>query len=387
MEMMSVGPVLGGPAQLEHELRSASVVVHEPKLVLLYLPIDVEHGEYLAAARRALAVPVVGATTGGAAFTERGVTRRDAVAAVLGGPHSAFEIAIARELVTDAAAKIEAAATELVGKAEAARVRAPAILTLCDAFACDGDVLLGALRRATPPHWRHFGGTAGDNWTFTGTRVFAGDEVLEDAAVLVGVFGSMPPVLAAYHGFCPAPGGRDLVVTESFGNTIYALDGRPAAEVYREELERLGLLCPGADLVPAMATYELGVAGEPDGCESYQIRAPMGVNPGGSIVLASALPQGAIVRVMAADPDRIIAAARELGRRAARNLEGEIRGALVFDCAARLQLLGARYPEQVDAFLDGRRFPCVGMACYGEIAKFGGSLEGFHNTTAAIAAW
>ena len=39
------------------------------------------------------------------------------------------------------------------------------------------------------------------------------------------------------------------------------------------------------------------------------------------------------------------------------------------------------------AFQGGRNFPMVGMACYGEIARFGGSIEGFHNSTAVMAAW
>ena len=385
--MTTVGPVLGGPQQLEQELASAFAVVAEPRLVLVYLPIDVEHAEYLAAAQRAVSVPVVGATTGGAAFTERGISRREPVAAVLGGPHAAFEVAVARGLSTDLAGRIGDAARALVDTAERGRVRAPSILTLADAFACDGDALLDALRRATPPHWRHFGGTAGDNWTFRGTRVFAGGEVLDDAAVLVGVFGSTPPVLAAQHGFCPASGGRAFRVTKTDGNTLVELDGRPAARVYREELERLGLLAPGDELVAAMATYELGVQDDDADGEGFRIRAPLGVNPDGSIVLASALPPGAVVRVMAADPEALIESARALGRRVARTLETEIRGALVFDCAARLQLLGDRYAEQVDAFFGGRPFPRLGIGCYGEIVMFGGSLEGFHNTTAAIAAW
>jgi hypothetical protein len=62
-------------------------------------------------------------------------------------------------------------------------------------------------------------------------------------------------------------------------------------------------------------------------------------------------------------------------------------GVLVFDCAARLQLLGERYDEQVHSFLDGGQHPVLGLACYGEIAKFGGSIEGFHSTTTVMAAW
>jgi hypothetical protein len=94
------------------------------------------------------------------------------------------------------------------------------------------------------------------------------------------------------------------------------------------------------------------------------------------------------VRVVVATPDQLIEAARELSQRALGPLSGRpVRGALIFDCAARLQVLQERYPEETAAFLGGRNFPVVGLAGYGEIAKFAGSVEGFHNTTAVMAAW
>ena len=42
-----------------------------------------------------------------------------------------------------------------LGLGAAAAYVAPSVLTLCDAFACDGEALLDALRKSTPPHWRH----------------------------------------------------------------------------------------------------------------------------------------------------------------------------------------------------------------------------------------
>ena len=177
-----------------------------------------------------------------------------------------------------------------------------------------------------------------------------------------------------------------MTVTAVDGSRLLTLNGEPAAQVYEAELRRLGLLAEGEDPVQVMAKHELG-AKTVFGNE-LKIRAPLGVGKDGSVQLASTLPPGTVVRVVTADPDRLIQAATELSRRALEPLAGSgIRGALVFDCAARLQLLGDRYDEEVAAFLGGRSFPMVGMACYGEIARFGGSIEGFHNTTAVMAAW
>jgi hypothetical protein len=384
MQMVSVGPVAGGPDQLRNEIRAAARSMTRPRLVLLYLPIDADHQALVEAAGAATGLPVVGATTGGAAFTEQGWTRRDPVAAILGGDDVRFEIEVARDLVGTDLEAIAVAGRALTERANGS-VTAPCVLTLCDAFACDGEALLDALRRATPPHWRLFGGTAGDDWRFEQTKVFANGEVLSGAAVLVAVLAASPPSLAVHHGWCPAEHGRELVVTRIEGNVLYSLDGRPAAEVYSEELVRLGLMKQGDDPLPAMATHELGA--RIDGGDTLKIRAPLLARADGGVVLASGLEHGTVVRVMTANPEQLIAAARSLASRALGRLDGLVRGALVFDCAARLQLLGDRYHEQVLAFVGDGGFPCVGMACYGEIAKFGGSLEGFHNTTAAIAAW
>ena len=110
------------------------------------------------------------------------------------------------------------------------------MLALADAFACDGEVMCSALQGAIPPHWRLFGGTAGDDWRFERSLVFAGTEVLSDAAVLIGMFSDARPSIVAHHGWCAVDQGREFDITEIEGSVLKRLDGRPAAEVYRDEL-------------------------------------------------------------------------------------------------------------------------------------------------------
>jgi hypothetical protein len=386
MDIVSIGPVAGGPAALEREMRTVATRLSGSKLAILYLPFDADHSAYLRAAEEGLGGPVVGATTGGAAFTERGVTRHQPVAAVFGGPGLAFEVGVASGLDRELVVAIGEGVRPIVAAARGYTSRNHALITLADAFAVDGEALLSAVADAVPPHWRLFGGTAGDDWRFQGTKVFARGEVLDRSAVMVGLFTDGPASVATRHGWCAADGSRELTVTSIEGSRLLTLNGEPAAKAYQAELERLGLMRPGEDLVPVMAKYELG-ARTVFGSE-LKIRAPLGVGKDGSVQLASALPAGTLVRVVTADADGLIAAATELSRRALEPLAGSaVRGALVFDCAARLQLLGDRYDEEVAAFLGGRSFPMVGMACYGELARFGGSIEGFHNTTAVMAVW
>lgn len=385
MEIVSIGPSVGGPEGLREEIAAVASRLEGKKLGIVYLPFDADHSAYLAAATEGLGGPVVGATTGGAAFTERGVTRDRPVAAILCGRDFDFSISVAHDIRRDPVAQLSTAARRLVSAAHRAQSRSQVVLALADAFACDGEVFCSAVQGAIPPHWRLLGGTAGDDFRFKRSYVFAGTEILSDAAVLIGLFSDARASIVAHHGWRPVENGREFDVTDIEGGVLKTLDGRPAADVYREELGRLGLM-RGDDLVASMVLHELG-ARTLYGTE-LKIRAPLRVNDDGSLVLAGSLPTGTIVRVVTAAPDQLIGAARTLSTRALEPLAASsVRGALVFDCAARLHLLRDRYPEEVSAFLGGRYFPMVGMAGYGEIAKFAGSLDGFHNATAVMAAW
>lgn len=386
MEIISVGPTGGGPEALERELAGVAARIDGPKLGILYLPIGLDPGMYLAAAANGLGGPVVGATTAGVAFTERGFSRDQPVAAVIGGRDFGFSISVAHDLSRDPAGQIRVAARRLVDAAHRVPVRSQVMLALADAFACDGEVLCAALQASVPPHWRMFGATAGDGWRFEATYVFAGREVLRDAAVLIGMFSDARPSLVTHHGWCGADNGREMAITDIEGSVLRRLDDEPAAEAYRAELRRLGLMRDGEELIHVMATHELG-ARTMFG-DQLKIRAPLRVLEDGSVVLAGSLPAGTMVRVVSATPDRLIESARTLASRVLEPFDNRaIHGALVFDCGARMQLLGDRYGEQVSAFLGGRHFPLIGMAGYGEFAKFAGSVEGFHNATAVMAAW
>ena len=275
MDIVSVGPTHGGPEALERELAAVAARMDGPKLGIVYLPIELDPEPYLAAASNGLGAPVVGATTAGAAFTERGFSRDEPVAAVIGGRDFGFSISVAHDVSSDPLRQIREAATTLVDAAHHVPARSQVMIALADAFACDGEVLCSALQAAVPPHWRIFGATAGDGWRFEATYVFAGREVLRNAAVLIGLFSDAPPSLVAHHGWCGADNGREMTITEIEGSVLRRLDGQPAAVAYRAELVRLGLMHDGDDLVQVMATHELG-ARTMFG-DQLKIRAPLRV--------------------------------------------------------------------------------------------------------------
>lgn len=390
MKMMTLGPFDGNAWLLGRKVERAIAEWKEPaRLAIVAMPSGAKHEDYLAAVEEAAGVPVVGATTGGASFTERGSSRTGVSCAFLGGANVEVVCAAARELRADHGKSVRAALSDMdeVVSSNGPRSGAPSsILVLADAFACDGDDLVAALRQGVPPHTRVFGGTAGDGWAFEGARVFLGRKALTDAAVLVRLTHRHRVNIDVVHGFRAAEGGRDFTITDIERNVLRTLDGHPAARVYEEELSRLGLRVSGEGLLQTMARHALG-AKTPFG-EALKIRSPIAIRGDGAVVLTGGLSRGQVVRVVNATADALLQAAKGLSTKVLGPLPA-VSGALVFDCASRFRLLGERYRDEVKAFLSPNvaAHPMFGMACYGQIAKFGGSVEAFHNTSAVMVAW
>ncbi|MGL4371001.1 MAG: FIST C-terminal domain-containing protein, partial [Spirochaetota bacterium] len=166
---------------------------------------------------------------------------------------------------------------------------------------------------------------------------------------------------------------------------VHEIDGNPAVEVYRSELEHLGFAQPGEDILHIAARYPIGVRTLVG--ERLKIRTPMAID-GSNLILAGSLTQGDRIRLMSGTTESMISAAKEMTDTAIKALKsGTPRVQLVIDCAGRKTLLGENYKDQVKAFRVDQNTPMLGFTSYGEIARYGGSLEGFHNTTAVTAIW
>src|SRR5262249_3120292 len=139
--------------------------------VIVYLPIQADHAAYLGAISGVTDALIVGCTTGGAAFTERGFTESGAVVGILSDDDN-IRSELISGLKVETHERVRQAAQMLSSEHKRLSQKPLALLAFADAYACDGEVLAQALREGTPPHARIFGGTAGDSFTFTQTKVF-----------------------------------------------------------------------------------------------------------------------------------------------------------------------------------------------------------------------
>jgi hypothetical protein len=384
MEMKTIGPFEGSAEALAQEAKAAADGMGSLSLAILYTPLGVAHGPILEALKGALSCPVVGTTVGGASFTERGHSSTGVVLGLLGD----VEVERARvPLEEDGALERVAEALDAMSFQQGSH---HALMVLANSFLLDGEAFVKVLRLHSPRTCQHFGAMGGDDWTFSGPLVFDDGQPHAKSALLIRLSNQKPWSGKAMHGFCPLPSARKHIVTAVDGMSIVSLSGRPAFEVYLEELQRAGIVPGQGDAMrQTLTTYELGMVSvfNPE----LRVRSPFGVDAAtGALRMTTAVEVGIQVEVVHASREALVNAATTLRQDVVAQHEAHAveppGGLLVFDCAARFLLLGDAYGQQVAAFGGDKQTPMLGFASYGEVGRFRGQVEGFHNTTAVMVA-
>lgn len=318
-------------------------------------------------------------------FTERGRTTGGVAVLLTTLPRSAFVVESATNVRGDPAAAARALTTSFADlQARAAREGAALSTTvlLLDGLAGTGERLVKEVLNSTRLFQQVVGGAAGDDGQFASTEVCSTQLVGADAAVAMHVFGKQQWGVGVDHGL--AAKSKPMIVTRAQGNIVYEIDKKPAFEVYRQYAKSKGIELTAENATPFLITNELGVYFLN---ELNHARAPVGVGPAGELKLVASVMQGAQVCILDGEPDAMVAACARAAEAAKRSLGTKAAGVLVFDCVCRGMILGEQFQRELDAvrgvFPD---VPIAGFLTYGEIARFRGKLDGWHNTTTVVVA-
>jgi hypothetical protein len=260
------------------------------------------------------------------------------------------------------------------------------LLLFPDGYAVNMNGLFRGLEAALPAGLPAAGGLSGHNLPLSSlTYQYYDDRVLTDAVVGALVSGPVDVGLGVSHGCLPI--GVEKKVTKAKGNLLQEIDGRPAWSFFKEyldedvdeiDVENATFISVGEKLPDALATAY----------DRYIIRAPFLKNPDGSIAFATEFREGAVVRMMRRDEEKISAGSAQLARRLRDARRGAKPAAVFqFDCAGRGKMFfGERVKEkEVDVMQDvlGKDVPWLGLFCFGEIAPIGG-INHHHNQTVVL---
>ncbi len=328
---------------------------------------------------RACNVPLIGCTTAGE-IANAGPSDASVVVTALGGDGFAVETAVA----CDASRSMREAGAH-VARCLPEREALPhkVFLILSDGLAGDQQELVrgahGVLGAAVPL----VGGCAGDDLKMTRTFQLYDDRVLTDSVVAAGIASDAPLGIGVRHGWRRV--GEPMLVTSSVGNSVHALDDRPAVDVY---LERLGVDEPdGCDqegLARLALTHPLGLS-RPGGEEQVRFIGGGDLTER-SLSCFAEVPQGALIWIMEGDARSVLDATDAACGDSLAALDGRPPlGMIAFDCIARRGVLGG---EGIKAEIDrlaamAPGVPVSGFYTYGEIARTHG-LRGFHNQTLVV---
>jgi hypothetical protein len=323
-----------------------------------------------AVAEVAAGLPVVGCTSAGEIALD-GPTRGAVVVIALGGEGLSFSVTAvnAGEDPRDAGARAAACVGDVADRehqvlmllSDGPAERQPELVRGAYSVAGAGIPLVGGVGghpRREPP------------------ALFYGGAVLTDAVIGVAIGSDAPIGVGVRHGWVPV--GDPMLITRATPDRVQELDGRPAAEVYRE---RLG----GFQPYEVTLQHPLGMQRR-DGEAHVRCVVDDDAADGS---LDAAIPAGSMVWLMAADGDSVRDAADAACREALEQLGGEDpRALIVFDCNARLQTLGedgAAGEVALIAAHAGDAATVAGLYTWGEIARVRGSA-GFHQQTLVVLA-
>jgi hypothetical protein len=234
------------------------------------------------------------------------------------------------------------------------------------------------------------GGGSGQPWGRPlETAQFWGTEVLSHGVLAVALSGPFATEIGICHG--TAPTGISSVVTKADGNQVLEIDGRPAAEIWREVTG-----CSVSDLLlqSHFATWAVGIERRAivQGADGEQeltgrvIRGAFGFNADtGAMILQAAVAEGTRIMLHHRTVEDVLNGTVVMGTELVARLHDRRPWAVFgFECAARtFPFLG---PSKTREEHQGLRravapaAPWLGMMAWGEIGPSLGQTA-FHNYT------
>jgi len=181
-----------------------------------------------------------------------------------------------------------------------------------------------------------FGGSAADNTVEGHWHQFTSEEILGDGALIVAMYPSAVIHYVFHNGYFTSV--HSGTATRAEGHTLYAIDGKPAAQVYNEWSN--GVISgqmTGGNVLALTTLHPLGrLVGQVGGVPYYRLLHPDSVTPDGGLTLFAAIESGEELVMMSGTREGLVSRPGQITRSAletSRLTPLQISGALVTYCA------------------------------------------------------
>ena len=237
------------------------------------------------------------------------------------------------------------------------------ILILSEGSYINGTELINELIKQTSELIPIFGGLAGDEYHFEKTIVGLNNDASQGKIVAVGFYGT-----AIRFGFASEGGwsdfGPEREVTLSEKNVLYKIGDRFALDLYKEYLGKYAAELPSSSLYFPLSMKE-------NKNSDPIVRTILSIDEEKkSMTFAGNIPQGAIVRLMKGNFDKLIDASYNAAAAIFSKQEVAPQLALLVSCVGRKIVLGNRIEEEIEVVKEvfGSNMLVCGFYSYGEIS-------------------
>lgn len=255
------------------------------------------------------------------------------------------------------------------------------LLVLSDGLNVNGSELVRGFREMLPDSVSLTGGLAGDGSDFVETFVIDQQGIPRTKLIAaIGFYGDSIQVgYGSFGGWDSF--GIDRKITKSKENVLFEIDGAPALELYKSFLGDKASELPGSGLL-----FPLSLRTEYD--QIPVVRTILSINEmEQSITFAGDMTEGAYVKFMKANIDRLINGSIKAAQTSIENHDMSPEFALLISCVGRKLVLKQLVEEEVEAASQilGKETVITGFYSYGEISPFSSGAQcELHNQTMTI---
>ena len=254
------------------------------------------------------------------------------------------------------------------------------VFVLSEGLKVNGSELVKGFMNVLPSNVSVTGGLSGDGYLFKETIVIGNGHAKTGCISALGFYGDKIRVGFGSKGGWD-PFGPYRLITNSKGNILYEMDGKPAVDLYKKYMGKYAddFLASGL-LFPLMLK-------DREGKETGVVRSFLSVNEDQSIVFAGDVPQGAYARLMKANFDRLVDGAIGAAEISNINESNPPALAILVSCVGRKKVLNQRTEEELEGVQEvlGDSTVMTGFYSYGEICPFKpGEKSLLHNQTMTI---
>lgn len=256
------------------------------------------------------------------------------------------------------------------------------VLIISDGQLVNGSELVKGTNAVLTPDIPVTGGLAGDGNEFLGTIVGLNDDIREGNIVGIGFHGEHIKIGFGTHGGWDEFGPHRKV-TKSRGNVLFEVDGKNALSLYKKYLGPKAEELPGSALLFPLSMRENENA-------PTLVRTILSVDEENqSMTFAGDVPEGATVRFMKSNFDRLIDGASKAASDGFYFQNEPVNPELVLliSCVGRKLVLDQRIEEEIEAVEEifGDKAAYCGFYSYGELAPTStGSTCDLHNQTMTL---